>query len=127
MDVQEYEDQIYQALMDSESSSSSSFSDPEDRPDPVPGEEEPKPASPTGPPPEAVSIPRYFIDASALKKKSIKCHFCRQEGHVFRDCKAKDIRCLLCRADHEPTRCPLAQICFSCYRRGHTKRVRKTY
>jgi hypothetical protein len=59
---------------------------------------------------------RYFIEDA-----DIVCRFCRKTGHIFRNCKEKEISCYLCRSDHDPTRCPLANVCFWCFRRGHEK------
>ncbi|KAH6598293.1 hypothetical protein BASA50_003907 [Batrachochytrium salamandrivorans] len=59
---------------------------------------------------------RYFVDMSA-----IVCRFCRRQGHMFRDCKEKATRCHLCREDHDPLRCPLADLCYSCFQRGHQR------
>ena len=58
---------------------------------------------------------RYFVE------QRIICRFCRQEGHILRDCKEKATLCLLCKQDHDPLRCPLSDICFNCYTRGHVR------
>ena len=65
-----------------------------------------------------VNKSRYFIE-----KSPIKCHFCRKPGHVARKCPAKEVACNLCQEDHDPKKCPLSLICFSCYQRGHRKDV----
>jgi Zinc knuckle len=57
------------------------------------------------------------------------CRFCRKEGHIFRDCTAKVMiliqatRCTLCSAEHDPLQCPLKDVCWTCYSRGHVKNV----
>ncbi|KAI8898141.1 P-loop containing nucleoside triphosphate hydrolase protein [Globomyces pollinis-pini] len=56
---------------------------------------------------------RYYLD--------IVCRFCRKPGHIFRDCKEAETRCHLCKADHDPQRCPLQIVCFWCFNRGHAK------
>ncbi|KAJ3240135.1 hypothetical protein HDU81_004555 [Chytriomyces hyalinus] len=50
-----------------------------------------------------------------------KCSFCRKTGHLPKDCKEKETECLLCQKDHDPTKCPLSDVCFSCFRMGHVK------
>ncbi|KAJ3254573.1 hypothetical protein HDU77_004059 [Chytriomyces hyalinus] len=52
-----------------------------------------------------------------------KCSFCRKTGHLPKDCKEKETECLLCQKDHDPTKCPLSDVCFSCFRMGHVKDV----
>ncbi|KAI8828012.1 hypothetical protein BJ741DRAFT_442126 [Chytriomyces cf. hyalinus JEL632] len=52
-----------------------------------------------------------------------KCSFCRKTGHVPKDCKEKETECLLCQKDHDPTKCPLSDVCFSCFRMGHVKDI----
>ncbi|KAJ3303936.1 hypothetical protein HDV03_003409 [Kappamyces sp. JEL0829] len=38
----------------------------------------------------------------------------------------QETRCHLCRADHDPIRCPLSSVCYWCFRRGHDKSDCKT-
>ncbi|XJO72480.1 hypothetical protein BDV3_003591 [Batrachochytrium dendrobatidis] len=59
---------------------------------------------------------RYFVDMS-----TIVCRFCRRQGHMFKDCKEKETRCHLCREDHDPLKCPLADLCYICFQRGHQR------
>ncbi|KAI8926424.1 hypothetical protein BC831DRAFT_456649, partial [Entophlyctis helioformis] len=33
----------------------------------------------------------------------------------------QETRCHLCRQDHDPLRCPLAEICYACFNRGHQR------
>ncbi|KAJ1554895.1 hypothetical protein HK405_003777 [Cladochytrium tenue] len=35
---------------------------------------------------------------------------------------SQETRCFLCDEDHEVLRCPLADVCFACYRLGHQRR-----
>ncbi|KAI8908380.1 hypothetical protein EDD86DRAFT_207456 [Gorgonomyces haynaldii] len=60
-------------------------------------------------------VNRYF------NPETIVCRFCRNPGHKFKDCPQKKTLCHLCGADHDPIRCPLADICWHCCQRGHTK------
>ncbi|KAJ3212774.1 hypothetical protein HDU82_006406 [Entophlyctis luteolus] len=59
-------------------------------------------------------VNRYF-------EEERKCSFCRKPGHSYRQCKEKETECLLCNQDHDPTRCPLSDVCFACFRMGHRK------
>ncbi|TPX68027.1 hypothetical protein SpCBS45565_g03403 [Spizellomyces sp. 'palustris'] len=56
--------------------------------------------------------PRYF-------GSEIMCLFCRKTGHTAKSCPEKETACFLCKADHEPLKCPLADVCYRCWRRGH--------
>lgn len=56
---------------------------------------------------------RYF--------ESKKCKFCRSEDHLFKDCPEKLLFCPLCKETHDPLFCPLSEICWNCYNRGHVK------
>eukprot|EP00842_Homolaphlyctis_polyrhiza_P000684 jgi/Hompol1/1616/HPOL_002728-RA len=62
---------------------------------------------------------RYYVAGN--ESTAQLCRFCRREGHMFRDCREKDTACHLCRADHDPLRCPLGDVCFICFNRGHQK------
>ena len=62
---------------------------------------------------EAQDLPRYFGE--------IECRYCRKPGHKFRNCPDKSIKCNLCQDEHDPLRCPLQEVCFLCWKRGHMK------
>lgn len=56
------------------------------------------------------------------------CRFCRKEGHIFRDCDQTVIPCYLwfsivnpSQSNHNPLECPLRDVCFICYFRGHIR------
>ncbi|KAI8849858.1 hypothetical protein BC829DRAFT_177078 [Chytridium lagenaria] len=59
-------------------------------------------------------MPRYFFDG--------QCKFCRKTGHVIKDCKERETQCFLCKEDHDSMKCPLAEVCFNCYRLGHQRK-----
>ncbi|KAJ3272852.1 hypothetical protein HDV01_005175 [Terramyces sp. JEL0728] len=67
---------------------------------------------------QEIAQPRYF---DPEQEDQIICRFCRKPGHTFKSCKEKETRCYLCKSDHDPVKCPLADICFHCYYRGHCR------
>ncbi|KAJ3308095.1 hypothetical protein HDV04_000832 [Boothiomyces sp. JEL0838] len=67
---------------------------------------------------QEVVQPRYF---DPDQEEQIICRFCRKPGHTFKSCKEKETRCYLCKSDHDPVKCPLADICFHCFYRGHCR------
>ncbi|KAI8803504.1 hypothetical protein BJ742DRAFT_777115 [Cladochytrium replicatum] len=63
---------------------------------------------------------RYFAP-STPKKKQFLCAYCREEGHAVRDCPRTSTTCPLCLTPHNLINCPLADMCFQCFRLGHIK------
>ncbi|KAI9363467.1 hypothetical protein DFJ73DRAFT_811301 [Zopfochytrium polystomum] len=63
---------------------------------------------------------RYFVEPES--PKFARCVFCRRTGHAVADCPKKESRCFLCDADHELLKCPLADVCFNCFRLGHQRK-----
>ena len=54
--------------------------------------------------------------------QTIICNYCRRPGHRFRECEEKLSFCNICEQDHDPSTCSLADVCFTCFKRGHGKK-----
>jgi hypothetical protein len=62
-----------------------------------------------------------LLDTTSRYFTPLLCRYCRAQGHKFRDCPEKEELCHLCRANHDPSDCPLGNVCYYCFRRGHVK------
>ncbi|KAI8809411.1 hypothetical protein BJ742DRAFT_236492 [Cladochytrium replicatum] len=69
---------------------------------------------------EKGSVMRYFAPSTPQKKQFL-CAYCREEGHAVRDCPRTSTTCPLCLTPHNLINCPLADMCFQCFRLGHIK------